>query len=269
MDPLGNNKIFAAVLGAALVFMAIRTLPEFVMDHSYPDVPAYSVGPIEVEPEGDGPVAPFPQAEWVAAMDATAGAKVFKKCTSCHNIEAGAPHGTGPNLYNVVMRKSGEATGYGYSAAMASAGYAWDWEHLDGFLEKPSKYLPGTKMNFVGLKKAEDRAAVIEYLRVAADNPVDRPEPAPFTPELTAEAADVDDGVPVDEDSGYAIRDPEATNEELDGDDNTDEIFPIGGTDAEDDGPAENAPNESRAEVLAPVTDGAERLTPEQADDVD
>ena len=243
MDPLGNNKIFAAILGAALVFMAIRTIPEFIMDHSYPDVPAYSVGPVEVATEGDGPVAPFPQAEWVAAMDATAGAKVFKKCTSCHNIEAGEPHGTGPNLYNVVMRKSGEASGYGYSAAMASAGYAWDWEHLDGFLEKPSKYLPGTKMNFVGLKKAEDRAAVIEYLRVAADNPVPRPEPAPFTPALTAEAQEAE-GIPPE---AQTIRDPETTNEELDADDNTDELF--GETDAEDENDADPT-----AEVLDPVT---------------
>ena len=251
MDPLGNNKIFAAVLGAALVFMALRTAPEFLMHHDYPDVPAYSVGPIEVDTGDDGPVAPFPQAEWVAAMDADAGARVFKKCTSCHNIEAGAPHGTGPNLYSVVMRKSGEATGYGYSGAMANAGYAWDWEHLDGFLEKPSKYLPGTKMNFVGLKKAEDRAAVIEYLRVAADNPVPRPEPAAFTPALTAEALDVDNGIPPGE---IEIRDPGATNEELDGDDNQDELFGVDGDNAED-------PQLD--------TDEGEPLTPAEIDEVD
>ena len=168
----------AAALGAALVFMAIRTLPEFLMHHDVPDIPAYLVGPLEVVDSGEVEDLPFPQLAWVAAMDADRGAKVFKKCTSCHNIEAGEPHSTGPNLYSVVMRKSGEAAGFGYSDAMASAGYAWGYEELDGFLEKPSKYMPGTKMNFVGLKKPEDRAAVIEYLRIAADNPVPRPEAA-------------------------------------------------------------------------------------------
>ena len=255
MDPLGNNKIFAAVLGAALVFMALRTAPEFLMHHDYPDMPAFlpegGLGAVTTDDEDEGPQAPFPQVEWVAAMDATEGAKVFKKCTSCHNVENGAPHGTGPNLYGVVLRKSGEAAGYGYSDAMASAGYAWGWEELDGFLEKPNRYMPGTKMNFVGLKKPEDRAAVIEYLRVAADNPVDRPEPAPFVPELSAAAEEVDNGIPPEE---VEIRDPGATNEELDGDDNQDELFGVDGDNAED-----------------PQLDNdeGERLTPEQIDEVD
>jgi cytochrome c len=40
----------------------------------------------------------------------------------------------------------------------------WDAETLDGFLEKPKKYLKGTKMSFAGLKKEKDRANVIAYL---------------------------------------------------------------------------------------------------------
>src|SRR5262249_1956196 len=38
---------------------------------------------------------------------------------------------------------------------------------LDAFLTSPAKFLPGTKMTFVGLKQAEDRAAVIAYLKTA------------------------------------------------------------------------------------------------------
>ena len=269
MDPLGNNKIFAAILGAALVFMALRAAPDILMDPEYPDVPVFlpegGVDDPNTVVEDEGPVAPFPQAEWVAAMDAEKGARVFKKCTSCHAIEAGAPHGTGPNLYGVVMRKSGEASGYGYSDAMASAGYAWGWEELDGFLERPKSYLNGTKMNFVGLKKAEDRAAVIEYLRVAADSPVDRPEPAPFVQELSAAAEEVDQGIPP---NVVSIEDPESNNEELDGDDNTDEVFPLGGTDAEDDA-AEERLDDAGLEPLAPVIEEQRQLTEEERDEVD
>ena len=222
MDPLGNNKIFAAILGSALVFMAIRTIPEYIMHHDYPDVPAYSVGPLEVADEGGEEDLPFPQASWVAAMDAERGAKVFKKCTSCHNVEKGGAHSTGPNLYNVVGEKSGEKAGFAYSEAMANAGYAWGYEELDGFLEKPSKYLPGTKMNFVGLKKAEDRAAVVEYLRVAADTPVPQPEPAavPLT-EVAEDATDVPNEI--------AITEPSIDSSEDDGDNVAEEAVPTEG----------------------------------------
>ena len=272
MDPLGTNKLLAAGIGAALVFMAIRTVPEFIMHPEVPDIPVYIIGdPNPPPPGGEDVELPFPQASWVAAMDAERGARVFKKCTSCHNIEAGEPHGTGPNLYSVVMRKSGEASGYGYSDAMASAGYAWDWEHLDGFLEKPSKYLAGTKMNFVGLKKAEDRAAVIEYLRIAAANPVPRPEAAAVVG-LT-EAAQEAEGIPPE---SQTVRDPSATNEDLDGDDNSDELFGDdndGGADgvsemADPDNDEPKAPGNPFKNDNVPFqgnkNDTAERLTPEQ-----
>jgi len=66
-----------------------------------------------------------------------------------------------------VMNGKGVKDGYAFSTALAIPGELWTYESLDKFLEKPSAYAPGTKMNFVGLKKPEDRAAVIEYLRVA------------------------------------------------------------------------------------------------------
>jgi len=188
MDPLGNNKVFAAILGGALVFMMIRMLPEVFMHHDAPKVPAYIVGELESSGEVEEIELPFPQAEWVAAMDIERGAKVFKNCTSCHNAEVGGANGTGPGLWNVVGAAPAQHEGFAYSDAMASVDYVWDFEHLDGFLEKPKKYMPGTKMNFAGIRKESDRAAVIEYLRLASDNPMDRPEPAAATIELTVEA---------------------------------------------------------------------------------
>jgi cytochrome c len=175
MDELGFNKIAAAVLATALGVMFLRELPHFLMHAEAPDVPVYFVGPgIDKDPE---PVVdlPFPQPDWVAAMDAERGAKVFKKCQSCHKVEEGAPNGTGPGLWNVVGNTAGTHAGFSYSAAMAGAGYAWDYEQLDGFLEKPSAHMKGTKMAFVGLKKPADRAAVIEYLRINDANPEPRP----------------------------------------------------------------------------------------------
>lgn len=178
MDELGFTKIAAAVLATGLGVMIIRTLPGLVDTTEYPAMPAYTVGPMEVADAGAEVDLPFPQADWVAAMDASKGARVFKKCQSCHNVEKGGNNGTGPNLWNVVGARPGSHDGFNYSSAMTGMLANWTYEELDAFLEKPSKYLSGTKMAFIGLKKAEDRAAVIEYLRVAADSPLAQPEPA-------------------------------------------------------------------------------------------
>ncbi len=194
MDELGFNKIAGAVLATALGVMVLREAPHFFMHSEMPETPAYSVGPIEVETSGEVEPLPFPQAEWVTAMDATRGAKVFKKCTSCHNADNGGANGTGPNLWNVVGTAAGAKGDFKYSNALASSGITWTYEELDGFLKKPTKYVSGTNMNFVGLKKESDRAAVIELLRQASAAPKAKPEPilaeapAPAEEEIVVEA---------------------------------------------------------------------------------
>ena len=47
------------------------------------------------------------------------------------------------------------------------AGITWDKDTLYVYLENPSKYIPGTKMIFAGLKKTKDRADLIAYLEQA------------------------------------------------------------------------------------------------------
>ncbi|MGJ8558904.1 MAG: c-type cytochrome [Litorimonas sp.] len=214
MDPLGTNKILAAFLGAALVFMMIRMLPDIFMDSHAPKVPAYIVGELADSGEEEVVELPFPQADWVAAMDAERGAKVFKSCASCHNVDDGGPNGTGPGLWNVVGAPKGVHADFSYSDAMSNTGTSWTYEALDGFLEKPKNYLPGTKMNFVGIRKESDRAAVIEYLRLASSNPLPQPEPAVATVELTVEAEDA--AIPSEEISEeQPTADPTETNDDM------------------------------------------------------
>ena len=178
MDELGFNKIAAAVLATALGYMGIKELAHAVMHVEAPATPAYALAIPEAVGAVEEVELPFPQAEWIAAMDADRGARVFKKCTSCHNADNGGANSTGPNLWNVVGAPAAQQAGFGYSSAFKSSGKTWTYESLYKYLERPSKYIPGTTMNFVGLKKPEDRAAVIEYLRVASDSPLPRPEPA-------------------------------------------------------------------------------------------
>ena len=101
----------------------------------------------------------------LASGDAAAGAKVFKKCKACHVVDA-EKHKTGPHLVDIIGRVAGSADGYKrYSNAMKLSGIVWNEETLDGYLEKPKAYVKGTRMLFAGLRKKEDRANVIAYLK--------------------------------------------------------------------------------------------------------
>ena len=107
-------------------------------------------------------------ADAIDAELAAAGAKVFKKCKSCHQVGEGAKNRTGPILTGIVNAAAGAVDGFRYSKplkAAADGGLVWTHEELAEFLEKPKAYLKGTKMSFSGLKKEADQKALIEYLR--------------------------------------------------------------------------------------------------------
>lgn len=101
--------------------------------------------------------------EIYAEADASKGEKVFSKCRACHKLEEGA-NSSGPYLYGVVGRDVDTAEGYSYSGALEKVVDVWTPEHLNGFLENPQGYAPGTAMTFAGLKKIDDRANLIAYL---------------------------------------------------------------------------------------------------------
>ena len=100
----------------------------------------------------------------VLAADIKAGEKVFKKCKACHYADR-EKHKTGPHLVNLTGRTAGSLEDYKkYSKAMKASGIVWDEETLADYLRAPKKYIKGTKMAFVGLKKDADIENVIAYL---------------------------------------------------------------------------------------------------------
>jgi cytochrome c len=129
---------------------------------------------------GDGPAPAAPKARTEAetrallaslpapynGADLENGQRVFARCRACHTIAEGGPNMTGPNLHGVFGRQAGTAPKYTYTKAVQQAGFAWDAERLDHWLQNPRTFLPGNKMSFPGLPDATDRRDVIAYLKV-------------------------------------------------------------------------------------------------------
>lgn len=107
----------------------------------------------------------------LATASVDAGKKAFKKCETCHTPNQGGASKVGPNLWNVVGRAKGKTPGFSYSSAMAGVGGEWSYQDLDAFLSSPKDFVKGNKMTFVGVRKSDERAAVIAFLRTLSASP--------------------------------------------------------------------------------------------------
>lgn len=167
------NKIAAAILLASL----ITTLVGFITNILYkPELDIANRGyQIEVDSaEGDNPGQAVKEekidiAQLMQTANAASGANIAKKCISCHSFNKNGANKIGPNLWQIVNAEKGKKPGFTYSKALLAKGGVWSEENLFHFLQKPAKYIPGTKMSFVGLRKVQDIADIIAYLKEQAD----------------------------------------------------------------------------------------------------
>ena len=97
--------------------------------------------------------------------DVAEGARLYKRaCLACHANEAGQ-NKVGPSLFGVAGRKAGSVPGFNYSQAMKAADVTWEDAAIDKYIADPKKFLPGNKMVYAGLKKGEERKAIVAYLK--------------------------------------------------------------------------------------------------------
>ncbi|MCC6763899.1 MAG: FAD-dependent oxidoreductase [Deltaproteobacteria bacterium] len=109
-----------------------------------------------------GPAAAPPGVD--AAASSAAPPPASQICKACHPTDANAGALAGPNLHGVVGRDIASAPGFAYSPSLAGKPGAWTPQQLEAFLRDPATFAPGTRMAFGGLRDAEERAAVVEWL---------------------------------------------------------------------------------------------------------
>jgi len=112
--------------------------------------------------------------QMIADANATKGKQVARQCVACHSFEQGGPNKIGPNLYGVLGETAGQGHGgFNFSSAMkekGASGFKWTYKNLNDYLENPRGVVPGTRMTYAGLRKAQDRADVIAYIRSLDEN---------------------------------------------------------------------------------------------------
>ncbi|MBO3758522.1 cytochrome c family protein [Ciceribacter sp. L1K23] len=179
------NMGAGALLGTVFVLMSVSIASEGIFHSEAPETEGYAIVAEAPADAGAGEaeaVVETPIATLLASADAAAGEAVFKKCASCHNADKGGANKVGPNLFGVVGHPVASHEGFSYSAALKDfsqgGSVTWTFENLNHFLTAPKKFVPGTAMGFAGLKKDDERANLIAYLRTLSDNPLPLPDPA-------------------------------------------------------------------------------------------
>ena len=181
MSGLEVNKILASIILAILVVTIISNLGDIIIDIENDEIieTAYKIDfpesgeskPItSSEEEALEPISML-----LANSSLDKGQKIFKKCSACHTYEKEGANKVGPNLWNLINSPKANVEGFAYSKELAEFGGQWGYEELAQFLYKPKEYIKGTKMNFSGLKKVQDRANLVLFLREQSDNPAPLP----------------------------------------------------------------------------------------------
>lgn len=100
------------------------------------------------------------------AADLARGEILSFACRACHGLTPDAPSPLGPPLHGMFGRPAASLDGFDYSPALQQSGIVWTEDALDAWLARPDEFLPGNYMAFTGFQSADDRRALIAYLKM-------------------------------------------------------------------------------------------------------
>lgn len=190
MSGIELNKIAASVFLAGIIAMVSGLIAEGLHSEGESEKRGFK---IEVAEEAGATGAieqkPVDIIPYLAKADLKLGEQLIGRCTSCHTFEKGKPNGVGPNQYGLMGSHMAHEPTFNYSDALKNKGGKWGFQELSEFLTSPQKFIPGNRMAYAGMKKPEERAALIAYINQKfSDNPLPIPE-ASATPAEPAAAA--------------------------------------------------------------------------------
>lgn len=216
------NKSAAAVLTAGIVAMTAGFVANLLVHPQPLEQNVYVIEgtgetaePEDAQEEQLEPVLPL-----LAEADTGNGESLSRACQACHTFEQGGANKVGPNLWNVIGSDIATTEGFSYSDAMTGLEGQWTYQKLNAFLADPRGFAPGTKMTYGGMRKVEDRADMIAWLRSLSDSP----QPLPTEEEIQevqqageeegGEAAEGEDGEEAADEEGASGAEGESGGEE-------------------------------------------------------
>lgn len=263
MDSFEINKIAGAVLGALFLVLGLGYVAESLFYVPEPKTAGYEIE-IETAAASDAPAEEEVVVDVVAMVamaDPADGEKLTRGCVACHKFEKDGANGTGPALWGVMGRQIGGVDGFKYSGALLEYGAEagpWTYELMNAWLEAPKNLVAGTSMAYSGMRKPEDRAAMLAYLRTLDDAPIDLPvaeEAAVVVEEPATDTAAAEPAAQEDTTTETAAAEPAVTEEQ--------EAAAAEAAPAEPAGvETETAAAEAPAEAPATETAAAEAETP-------
>ena len=167
MKNLEFNKISASILLAGVIAMISGFITNILYqpeDASHMEKRGFMIEMVD-ESHSTDDVVKINVAALIADADATKGAKIVKKCVSCHSFNRGGADKVGPNLYGIIGKNIASNPSYSYSKSLLAKEGIWNEEEIFHFLSNPKKYVSGTKMSFAGIRKPKQLANLIAFLK--------------------------------------------------------------------------------------------------------
>jgi cytochrome c len=104
----------------------------------------------------------------LAAHAGDPGAEVFRACIACHALRPDEGNRAGPTLAGIFGRRIATLPGYNFSAALKNLDIVWTPETVSKLFEiGPAAFTPGTKMPEQRIGSADERAALVNFLKRA------------------------------------------------------------------------------------------------------